>query len=206
MWNRGLGKGPGHGENQKHFGLALTETMMIETPILTLRHITWFISTSALITSPRPSPFPWLPVFQQGWLICSQPPPLCLCFYLPHLGCVVQHFDSEVCWTIHNPWLIQHSLPITYFCLQLADSGSPFILSAIYLSQMPFTCCQMHANLTCPTPQNQKLFPLLGCPSTQDLTCWVVAKRKLLKWMTYLDFICQVFLLPSLWLSFYLLK
>ena len=80
MWKWGLGRCPGHGENQKLFVFALIEMMMmmLETPILTLRHITCFISTPALIISP----FLWLPVFQQGWLICSQPSPPSACALL----------------------------------------------------------------------------------------------------------------------------
>lgn len=65
----------------------LTEMMMmiLETPILTLRHITCFISTSDFISS-CPSPFPWLPIFQQIWLICSQPSPRLLVLYSSSLG------------------------------------------------------------------------------------------------------------------------
>lgn len=173
MWNWGLGKCPCHGENQKHFGLALTEMMMIETPILTLRHITWFISTSALITSLRPSPFPWLPIFQQGWLICSQPPPPSACAFI---------FLTRV---VLSNTLTQKSVGLST-ALGSSNIHFPSLLSAAgrlwktlcslchFFEPNAFTYCQMHANLTCPTPQNPEVIsppdlprhtgsPMLSC-------------------------------------------
>lgn len=170
MWNRGLGKCPSHGENQKHFGPALTEMTMIETPILTLRHITWFISTSApyhLTLSFTLSMTPSLSARMTDLFSASSS--LCLCFHLPHSGCAVQHFDSEVCWTIHNPWLIQHSLPITF--VHSWQTGSSFTPSTISFSQMPLLTVKCMQISPVPHHKTQKLLPLLTCLNTQDLTC-----------------------------------
>lgn len=182
MWKRELGKCPGHGENQKHFVFALTEMMMmVETPFLTVTHTTWFISTSVLIISSCP----WLPVFQQGWLIYSQP-------CAPSASALL--FLTWV--TLSNiliPSLLDYPQPLanpTYtshcFCPHLADSGSPFALS---LSAIPPSWTPLLSNTSL---------------NTQYLTCHVVAKESY--WKGWLHLICQLFLLSSLWFSFSLLK
>lgn len=58
-----------------------------------------------------------------------------------------------------------------HFCLQLADSVSPFTLSAISLSQVPLLTVKWMQISPVPHHKTQKLFPFLTCPNTQDLTC-----------------------------------
>lgn len=75
---------------------------------------------------------------------------LCLCFHLPRSDCVVQHFDSEVCWNIHNPWLIQRSFPIIFVCswrtLEAPLLSLPFIWAkSLYLLS---NACKSHLSHT----------------------------------------------------------
>lgn len=124
-----------------------------------LRHITWFISTSALITSPCPSPFPWLAVFQHGWLICSQTPPPSACAFIFLTRVVLSNIltlkSAGLCTTLGSSNIHLPSL--------LSAAGrcwKPLYSLCHFFEPNAFSYCQMHANLTCPTPQNPEvIFP-----------------------------------------------
>lgn len=216
MWKQGLGKRSGHGENQKLFVSALTEMMMmmLETPILTLRHITWFISTSAIIISSCPPSFSWLPVFQQGWLICSQPSPPSVCALLFLRWVVLSNTltlkSAELSTTLGSSNVRFPPLLSTASGLWKPLCSLCFSSSAISPSQMPWFV--KHKQISpgqshVPHHEIQRLLPLLTCLNTQDLTRYVVAKRKLLKWMTlilytnYISFLLSGFPLLS-WKNF----
>lgn len=126
--------------------------------------------------------------------------PLCLCFILPHLGCVVQHFDSEVCWTIHNPWLIQLA-PLNTFFLQPVDSGSPLALSAsaallFLLAKYLYLSNTSKRHLDNPTSLVTKSGSYFPSWPTQDFRSYILAKRHLLKWMTLPDLYANSFSYP----------
>lgn len=192
MWKWGLGKCPGHGENQKHFVFALTGMMnMLETPILTLRCITCFISTWALIISSCPSPLPWLPVFQQGWQICSQPSPpsasallfltwvvLSNILILKSAGLSTTLGSANICF----PSLLSTARRLwkPLCSLSFGSSAVPPSQTPLFVKRKQISPGQSHV----PHHEIQRLFPLQTCLNTQDLTCYFVAKRKLLKWMT----------------------
>lgn len=163
MWNRGLGKCPGHGEKQKHSGLALTAMMMIEMPILTLSHITWFISTSALITSPRPSPFPWLPVFQQGWLICSQPPPLPACAFIFLTRIVLSNILTQKSAGLSTT-LGSSNIHFPSFLSAAGGLWEPLYSLCHLFEPKVFTYCQMHAQIS-PVPHHKTTSHIISWPA-----------------------------------------
>ena len=151
---------------------------MSETPILTLRHITWFISTSAIITSP----LRWLPVFQQGWLICSQSshPPASALLLL-----------TWVVWPgilTLNAAGLSTTLGSSNICFPSLFSIAGRLwkpLCSLFLSSSAVPPSQMHlvvkhkqispGQSRVPHQQTQRLIPLLPVPS------WLASRHSILR-------------------------